>query len=120
MNNRGFTLIELTGIVLVLAAIFLLTFPALLNTTRADKEKEYNVMVENLCKAGETYIYSHMGDYDELNTIDSVININISELILYGNVDKNTINPNTNKNVDKDVLEYKVTLEGLDCNYKEE
>ena len=55
MNNRGFTLIELTGIVLVLAAIFLLTFPALLNTTRADKEKEYNVMVENLCKAGATY-----------------------------------------------------------------
>ena len=61
-----------------------------------------------------------MGDFDELNNIDSVININISELILYGNVDKNTINPNTNKNVDKDVLEYKVTLDGLDCNYKEE
>ena len=120
MNNRGFTLIELTGIVLVLAAIFLLSFPTLLTTTRADKEKEYNVMVENLCKAGETYIYSHMSDFSELSNVGSVISISVNELILYGSVDKNTVNPNTNKNVNKDILEYKVTLDGIDCNYKEE
>lgn len=121
MNNSGFTLIEIIGIVLVLSMMFLFTFPTLLSTTKNDKEKEYDVMVENLCKAGETYIYSHMDYYDGLNTIGSIISIDISELILYGNVDEKTVNPKTEKKVSNDVLEYKVKNDySLKCNYREE
>ena len=38
-----------------------------------------------------------MDSFKELSNIDSEITLEIEELILYGNVDKNTTNPNTGK-----------------------
>lgn len=118
MNTRGFTLIELTAIIVVLAAIFLVSFPTFLNTSRADKEKEYDNMVDNLCMAGRTYIYSNMDDFSELSSIGSIIKISISDLIEYGNVDKNMVNVKTEKKVEKDLLIYTVLNDySLDCEY---
>ena len=120
MNDRGFTLIELTAIIVVLVAIFLVSFPFLLNTARADNEKQYESMVESLCLAGKTYIYSNMSDFEEISTVGSVINIPIEDLIKYGNVDKNTLNVKTNRYVDQDLLVYTVLNDySLGCKYKE-
>lgn len=118
MNTRGFTLIELTAVIVVLAAIFLVSFPNFLNVSRADKEKEYNNMVDNLCMAGRTYIYANMNDFSELSTVGSTIRINISDLITYGNVDKNTINVKTEKKIENDFLTYTVLNDySLECEY---
>ena len=120
MNNKGFTLIELVGIVLILAAIFLVSFPALLNMTKADEEKSYNTMITDLCLAGESYIYSNMEDFNNLSVIGSNININIDELILYGNVDSDLKNPKTKASVSQDRLVYTVLQDySLDCEYIE-
>ncbi|MBR6690430.1 MAG: type II secretion system protein [Bacilli bacterium] len=118
MNNKGFTLIELTAIIVVLAAIFLVCFPNLLNISREDEEKKYDNMVDNLCLAGESYIYSNIDSFPELSTPNSLIKLNISTLIEYGNVKKNTTNPNTNKIVDNNFLEYTVLSDNsLSCEY---
>lgn len=120
MNTRGFTLIELTAVIVVLAAIFLVSFPTFLDTSRADKEKEYENMVNNLCMAGRTYIYANMDGFDELSTIGSTIKVNVSDLIEYGNVDKNTINVKTEKKVEKDLLIYTVLNDySLECEYND-
>ena len=120
MNIRGFTLIELTAVIVILAAIFLVSFPAFLNISRADKEKEYNNMVNNLCIAGETYIYSNMDNFEELSTVGSKINISINNLITYGNVDKNTINVKTGQLIQEDSLVYTVLNDNsLQCEYND-
>lgn len=120
MNIRGFTLIELTAVIVILAAIFLVSFPSFLNISRADKEKEYKNMVNNLCIAGETYIYSKMDNFKELFTIGSKINISISDLVTYGNVDKNTINTKTGQSVQEDSLIYTVLNDNsLQCEYND-
>ena len=41
MNNKAFTLIELTAVVLLLAIIFLVSFPSLLSLSKSDEEKGY-------------------------------------------------------------------------------
>lgn len=118
MNNKGFTLIELTAIVIILAAIFLVSFPNLINISRSDEEKEYENMVENLCLAGETYIYNNSTKYNELSKVNSKIFININDLIEYGSIKKNIINPNTEKKVDNNYLEYTVLADNsLSCKY---
>lgn len=120
MNDKGFTLIELTALIVVLATIFLVSFPVLINTTREDKEKEYNNMIENLCLAGKTYIYANIDSFENLSIVDSEIEIKINELIVYGNVDKKLVNPKTNTSVEKDSLIYTVLADlSLDCKYKE-
>lgn len=120
MNVKGFTLVELIAIIVVLAAIFLVGFPHLLNTTKTDKEKQYNDMVNDLCLAGKSYIYANMNEFPTLSTVGSTININISTLIEYGNVDKNIKNPKNNKLIKNNSLTYVVLSDlSLDCQYKE-
>lgn len=120
MNNRGFTLIELSAIVLILAAIFLVSFPALSNSAKQDEEAEYENMVKNLCLAGESYVYANMSEFSELSTFDSTFTIVIDELISYGNVDKNMKNIKTGKTIEKDSLKYTVLSDySLDCEYIE-
>ena len=118
MNNRGFTLVEIIGVIIILACIFLVGFPTLNNMLNKENNEEYDAMVENLCTAGKTYMYSNMDSFKELSIIDSEIILDINELILYGSVDKNTINPNTKESVSKDKLKYKVLEDySLDCEY---
>lgn len=118
MNTRGFTLIELTALIVILSAIFLVSFPSLLNVIRADDEKNYQKMIDNLCLAGSTYINSHSEDFNELFTVGSKINIDIKQLIDYGNVEKGIFNVKTEKVVDNDLLIYTVLEDyTLDCKY---
>lgn len=118
-NEKGFTLVELIAIILVLSAIFLVSFPSILNSAKKGKEEEYNNMVKNLCLAGETYIYSNIENYDQLKTVGSTINIAVNELIEYGNVDASLTNPKTGTLVENSTLVYTVSSDlTLVCEYE--
>ena len=120
MNNKAFTLIELTAIIVVLVAIFLVSFPNLLNMAKSNKEEEYYNMVDNLCLAGKSYIYANMDEFEGLSTVGTQIEIKVSELIKYGNVDGNLINPKTEESVENSTLNYTVLNDlSLNCEYKE-
>lgn len=120
MNDRGFTLIELIAVIVVLVAIFLVNFPSLLNLTKYDKEKQYEEMIDDLCLSGETYIYSNMDKFEELSKVGSSIQINISELILYGNVEKGIKNVKTGQLIESDSLTFIVLSDNsLDCKYND-
>lgn len=120
MNTKGFTIIELLAVIVILVAIFLVSFPSLLNTTKMSNEQQYNTMVENLCMAGESYIYGHMDEYPTLSTIGNEIQIEITKLIEYGNVNEYEVNPKTNKLIKNDSLTYTVLSDfSLDCKYNE-
>ena len=121
MNNKGFTLIELIGIIVILSAIFLISFPSLLNTSKIDEEKKYEDMVENLCLAGKTYIYSNQEEYQYEFILDNKIEISINTLIEFEYVDSKTKNPKTDESINSDKLVYKVLEDNLlECEYVSE
>ncbi len=121
MNTRGFTLVEIIAIMVILVSIFLVSFPALDSMLKSDEEKLYNTMVDDLCIAGKTYLYSNMNLFPELSVVSSEIEIEISELIKYGSVDKNLKNPKTDKTIENNKLQYTVLEDfSLDCKYIEE
>lgn len=118
MNNRGFTLVELTAIIIILALIFLIAFPNLQNILRNDKEKQYETMVKDLCLAGEEYIYSNLSNFGEFIPGEK-IEITINDLIKNDVID-DKINPKSKKSVKYDVLIYTVLVdETLECSYNE-
>jgi len=120
MDEKGFTLIEIVAIILVLLCIFMFSFPQLLNMMKTDNDDIYNNMVDNLCTAGKTYMYSNMDKYPELSVKNEVINLKVSTLIDYGNVEKNLKNPKTELSVEHDYLKYTVLDDfSLKCEYKE-
>ena len=121
MNTRGFTLVEVVAIMVILIGIFLVSFPTLNNMINSDEEKLYDTMVEDLCIAGKTYLYSHMDLYPNLSIAGKSVEIKIELLAEYGNIDKDMVNPVTEESVMKDKLKYVVLDDlSLDCKYIEE
>ena len=86
-KNKGFTLIELVAIIVVLVAIFLVAFPILLGTTKKTQKSKTEVNVDILCDAGKTYIYSRESEYPQLSNTGEKILIQVSKLVEYGAVD---------------------------------
>lgn len=121
MENKGFTLIEVIAIMVVLVGIFLVSFPVFTNMAKTEENNKYNNLVNDLCIAGKTYMYANMDEFPELSIIGNEIEIRIEELIMYGNVDKNTLNPETNTSVEKATIKYIVLDDlSLKCEYIEE
>ena len=121
MNDKGFTLIEIIAIMVVLVGIFLIVFPSFMGMTKSEEEKKHINMVNDLCIAGKTYMYSNLDEFSNLSIQNSVIELKIEELIAYGSVNKDLKNIKTNKSVEKDTLKYTVLEDfTLDCEYIEE
>lgn len=118
MDNRGFTLVELTAIIIILALIFLVAFPNLQSIVKNDKEKQYETMVKDLCLAGEEYIYSNLSNFGEFIPGEK-IEIVIDDLIKNDVID-DKINPKSKKSVKYDMLIYTVLAdETLECSYND-
>lgn len=121
MKRNGFTLVEVIAIVVILAAIFMISVPAISNVSNVDEKKLYNNMVKDLCAAGKSYMYANMHLFPELDVVDSSIQIAIEDLISYGNVDKDLKNPKTGEKIKDNSLKYTVLNDlSLDCTYIEE
>lgn len=120
MNSKGFTIVELVAIILVLAAIALVSFPVIESMSKSSNDKKYSDMVKDLCIAGNSYINANREDFEELNIIGGETIIDINELIAYGNVKSNTKNPKTGNSIENDSLKFTM-LESfeLDCQYIE-
>lgn len=120
MKNKGFTLVELVAIIVIFATIFLVTFPNLINLGKGSKEREYNNMVDTLCLAGKSYIYSNIDDFPEISNAGSKIEVDIETLILNEYVERDIKNPKTKSNINSDKLIYKILNDNsLKCEYVE-
>ena len=120
LKQTGFTLVEILGIIIIVSLIFTFSFINLSNTTKKNKEKQYEEFVKDLCIAGQNYIYLNLEKYPETSTIESEIRIEVSDLITQKLVDKNIINPNTNLSASSDYLIYTVQNDyELKCDYND-
>ena len=118
MRDEGFTIIELTAIVVVLVAIFLLVFPSFIKIASKDDEKKYEEIVDTLCLAGRTYIYSNTDKFIELSNVGYTIKISVEDLIPYSNMNSDLKNPNTDKSIINDTVSYVVKEDySLECKY---
>jgi prepilin-type N-terminal cleavage/methylation domain-containing protein len=53
--NKGFTLVELLGVIIVIAVVALIASPIALNVMNKSKEKSFALEMENLVKAARHY-----------------------------------------------------------------
>ena len=92
MNNKGFTMVELVGIVLILSLVFLVSFPLIQDLTQNDIDKSYDVMVNNLCLAGNSYL--ELNQEERPTEVGNSVTISVSDLISDGFIDSDIQNQN--------------------------
>ena len=55
MNRRGFTLVELLAVIVIIAIIGVLIVPGILNNVDTAREKSYNTLIKNIVTSAQTY-----------------------------------------------------------------
>lgn len=78
--KKGFTLVEMLGIITVLAIVLLVTFPNVSKTLKQMKVNNNKNFTNNLKISAETYIELNRDKYEVLNTPGGKITIKIQEL----------------------------------------
>lgn len=78
--KKGFTLIEMLGIIVVLGIILLVTFPNMNESLKQMKTATENNFTNNLKISAEAYIELNRDKYPELDTPGNSVNITIQEL----------------------------------------
>lgn len=109
MKNKGFTLVELIAIILILSIILTVAFTTLSKSLENSNEKKYQTMIENLALAAEEYT-NLPGVYRKINqdlNDGKRVTVDIIDLINAGIIDEIPTNPKTNKEVTGYVLVYK-------------
>ena len=97
--KKGFTLVELLGVFVILSIIVLVTFPYATGLLKNTKDSEYKRFEKNLFLAAEAYIEANSEIYSQFSENDSMDYISISELIANQFLSEKMTNPKKKEKV---------------------
>ena len=97
-KNKGFTMAEMLGVVVILSIILLIAVPSIINSLKSAEKQEYETFLDDLYLATESYVqHNYELFYPESGTgLDSVL---ISDLIDKGYLNGNITNPKTGEQI---------------------
>lgn len=79
-NNRAFTLVEVIGVVSLLAIILLISLPTLTGSLKKNEQRKYDTYFNNLKTATEAYVVKNIDEFPQLKTVGGQAYISISTL----------------------------------------
>lgn len=90
-TKKGFTMVEMLGIVVVIALISIFSFPMITTLSNQSKQKKYDNFLSVLNNAADTYIELNFEKYNNL----TAQYISVKKLVEEGLINENLVNPNT-------------------------
>ncbi len=102
--KKGFTLVEVLGVLVILAIILTITVPIVINNVNNTKEKVWQQTVEHIKEGTNLYLREYKKDFPELNVVDSIITVSLSEIIDNGFIKSPIVNPVLNQNVSEETI----------------
>lgn len=100
-SKKGFTLVELLGIVAIIAAILVFVVPSVIGMLKRDEEKEYQRFLTDINLATETYVQLNIKQYPDLENVGGTYSISMQTLIENGYIKSTMTNPRTDRKVNK-------------------
>lgn len=96
--KKGFTLVELLGVLVILGLLALITVPIITNSINSSKKNLKEVEIKNIVKAAKDWAADNMDKLPSFSPETSgSCNVSIETLVSGGYIDQ-PINPDTNVN----------------------
>ena len=114
MKNKGFTLAELLGVIVLLALICLVAFPPILRDIKKSKSNIDEATFKIIRSATDVYVNRHLSSFEKVE--DNVYCVQLQSLIDEGDLSMDLKDTNTNMKIDP--LKYvKVVVKANKYNY---
>jgi prepilin-type N-terminal cleavage/methylation domain-containing protein len=81
MNKKGFTLVELLAVIVILGVLLSLVVVSVNTYLKKAKETSLNSLVKSIEEASEIYLSDHSSEYPQLNVVGSSFNFELGELV---------------------------------------
>lgn len=105
MNKKGFTLVELLAVIVILAALALITTTSITKILKDSKEDLYNTQIIALKSTVENWGSDNL---DKLPETDNCVYLTLKDLREDGLIDYSIKDPRTNEEFPED-LKFKIT-----------
>lgn len=100
--KKGFTLIELMGVIIIVGMVGLLVIPTVDNVMRTSKQDTYQIQLKTIREGAKNWATDHIESLPEKE--GEKITLQLGQLKQAGKVDKNIKNPLQNKPFPDDLL----------------
>ena len=97
MKSKGFTLVEMLGVMTFLVLIFAFIYPNVMHMLEKGKENEYVEYENSVFLAAEAYVNSNTDLSSQLVNDGDTISITYSDLLQNGFLSSKLVNPKNNK-----------------------
>ena len=115
MNKKGFTLVELLGVLVVLSVILMIAFPLITTYINKSKQKAYDTQMGLIITGLKDYVIEHK-EVLPVNDTDYVT-FTLGQLKALGIVNNSVVNPLDGKEID-DSMEFKIIKDGSKYTYQ--
>lgn len=108
--NKGFTLVELLGIISVLAIFMAVAMPSLIETNKKTIEQQKKTFRSNVSDACVTYLEINPDNYKFVDSDGNNRNIRltVNDLIEKGYLKKNIVNPYTSDDTESSASDWNI------------
>ena len=92
--KKGFTMVELLAVIIIVGTVAILSFTSLTNTIKKNKIREQEVFTTNVINAAKLYMTSHLDDFPNIDDNNFNAVITSRKLIEHKYLKENIGNPN--------------------------
>ena len=111
MNKKGFTLVELLAVIIILAVILTIILPSVSRTLKKSKNTIYDIQINDILNSTYDYSLKNL----KLLPESGKTYITLNELKKHGYIENNIKDPKTNKNFENDLV---ISIENVGSKYK--
>lgn len=79
--KKGFTLIEILAVIVIIGVLAIITIPAVINNIERSQEVAYENLVNNIEQTTQLYIRNNKDDIDGIYTAGNIITITLQDLV---------------------------------------
>ncbi|MFA5459314.1 MAG: prepilin-type N-terminal cleavage/methylation domain-containing protein [Bacilli bacterium] len=94
-KNKGFTLVEMLGVTIILGLLIILVVPNLMRVYKRAQEKEYKLFMERIERVVIVYAENNKNNIKELGVIGGHLCINLQDIVDAGLLNSPQIDPKT-------------------------
>ena len=114
MKKKGFTLVELLAVIIILSLVLVIAVPSVNKYIKQSKEKAYNTQISTIIEAAQAYASANSGLLPRKE--EFVVKITLGQLKSSGLIKEEVKNPNDDKYFD-DALTIEIKKKGETYTY---